>query len=620
MPPRRVKKTEETIEAKVRGDNAADIAGVYDAPFFIYSEEEGERYRELRTKSIEVPTYFNFEVLDQIGLAGKLMGLCRRGKWDWFVRMNYPVYRDLTFEFFTSLRFVSSKPKKLWFRLQGQVCFMDDRMLRFIFGFAEKEIDDGHQSFTIRLYWKYLTGLDEYDLHIASNAQILNAELKLLHKFICGAIFGKRQSTKCSGKELFLLWCIDHNHKLNMFADVSKTLIESVGRKEKSLGMGYLATVLAENFRIDVSDLNMMEFHYFDVPYLKRENTGTTKGTYTSADEPFVVLESKSTSSDSIFTDPLGGISNLNVPKSNKSTGSTVASPLLRPPPKSGQVLKAGKGSDASSIDELDDFATGRVRNKADGHAREERERQNVQCSKFKDADYAARQSQNKSVDDLESFFGMGFRPNNVPKSRATPLMSDPLFDTKVKGKPDVAKKKSFAASSSMKKASSVTNIADDLSSIFGAAPFGGFQEVDGESEDDLKAEWDAIRGRNIAQAVTDMNQREFQTQHEQEERRRIADQMDAEIKCCAAEKEGNMHALLSSLQYVLWSECGWEPVSLTDLVTSTSVKKVCRQATLCVHPDKVQQKGATLEKKNIAEKVFDILKISFDLLLGDAS
>lgn len=48
----------------------------------------------------------------------------------------------------------------------------------------------------------------------------------------------------------------------------------------------------------------------------------------------------------------------------------------------------------------------------------------------------------------------------------------------------------------------------------------------------------------------------------------------------------------------------------MTDLITSGSVKKVYRKATLCVHPDKVQQKGATLEQKYTAEKVFDILKV----------
>ncbi|XWS27092.1 hypothetical protein CRYUN_Cryun26dG0086700 [Craigia yunnanensis] len=91
---------------------------------------------------------------------------------------------------------------------------------------------------------------------------------------------------------------------------------------------------------------------------------------------------------------------------------------------------------------------------------------------------------------------------------------------------------------------------------------------------------------------------------------KRIAEAMDFEIKCWAAGKEGNMRALLSSLQQVLWSECGWEPVSLTDLITSVSIKTVYRKATLCVHPDKVQQKGATIEQKYIAEKVFDILKV----------
>ncbi|KAL0419377.1 UNVERIFIED_CONTAM: Auxilin-related protein 2 [Sesamum radiatum] len=89
----------------------------------------------------------------------------------------------------------------------------------------------------------------------------------------------------------------------------------------------------------------------------------------------------------------------------------------------------------------------------------------------------------------------------------------------------------------------------------------------------------------------------------------RISETLDVEIKRWAAGKEGNLRALLSTLQYVLWPECGWQPVSLTDLITGASVKKVYRKATLCIHPDKVQQKGATLQQKYIAEKVFDLLK-----------
>ncbi|PQM37863.1 auxilin-related protein 1-like [Prunus yedoensis var. nudiflora] len=66
----------------------------------------------------------------------------------------------------------------------------------------------------------------------------------------------------------------------------------------------------------------------------------------------------------------------------------------------------------------------------------------------------------------------------------------------------------------------------------------------------------------------------------------RIAETLDVEIKRWAAGKEGNLRALLSTMQYVLWPECGWQPVSLTDMITAASVKK-----------------------KYIAEKVFDLLK-----------
>jgi len=68
-------------------------------------------------------------------------------------------------------------------------------------------------------------------------------------------------------------------------------------------------------------------------------------------------------------------------------------------------------------------------------------------------------------------------------------------------------------------------------------------------------------------------------------------------------------------LKQILWAECGWQAVSLTDLITGAAVKKQYRKATLCIHPDKVQQKGATLQQKYIAEKVFDILKVRVQLL-----
>ncbi|CAI6004971.1 unnamed protein product, partial [Closterium sp. NIES-65] len=48
---------------------------------------------------------------------------------------------------------------------------------------------------------------------------------------------------------------------------------------------------------------------------------------------------------------------------------------------------------------------------------------------------------------------------------------------------------------------------------------------------------------------------------------------------------------------------------SYRKAVLAAAVKKSYRKAALCVHPDKVQQKGATVQQKYIAEKVFDLLK-----------
>ncbi|KAL9232874.1 hypothetical protein vseg_007937 [Gypsophila vaccaria] len=73
--------------------------------------------------------------------------------------------------------------------------------------------------------------------------------------------------------------------------------------------------------------------------------------------------------------------------------------------------------------------------------------------------------------------------------------------------------------------------------------------------------------------------------------------------------KEGNIRALLSTLQYVLWPESGWKPVPLVDIIEANAVKRAYQKALLRLHPDKLQQKGAASHHKLIAEKVFDILQ-----------
>ncbi|CAN7021781.1 hypothetical protein IGI04_022842 [Brassica rapa subsp. trilocularis] len=323
----------------------------------------------------------------------------------------------------------------------------------------------------------------------------------------------------------------------------------------------------------------------------------TTASNFVDTD-PFVVLESSMSgahSSSGIFVDPLDAFAASFSSQGQKpSNNTTHSSTKLKPPPKPTQKVNRAKSSVMSSVDELDDFAMG-------GTMRRSASASDA-ASKYREA----QETKQFGVDDLDSFFSSGPRSSSVPKSRtATEAPRKPAVN--------VPKKTTNGVSSAKKPPAPAANLVDDFSALFGEDPpiFKEFEEIPGETEERRKARWDREQRTKsrVAQAVADMNNRDHQSRIEQEQRTRISETADAEIKRWATGKEGNMRALLSSLQIVLWPGCGWEAVSLTDLITSSAVKKVYRKATLYVHPDKVQQKGATLEQKYIAEKVFDILK-----------
>ncbi|CAK9176385.1 unnamed protein product [Ilex paraguariensis] len=115
------------------------------------------------------------------------------------------------------------------------------------------------------------------------------------------------------------------------------------------------------------------------------------------------------------------------------------------------------------------------------------------------------------------------------------------------------------------------------------------------------------------ATALAEKNMRDVLAQREQAERNRLAEALDADVKRWSNGKEGNLRALLSTLQYILGPDSGWQPISLTDLITTIAVKKAYRKATLYVHPDKLQQRGASIQQKYTCEKVFDLLKAAWN-------
>lgn len=67
-----------------------------------------------------------------------------------------------------------------------------------------------------------------------------------------------------------------------------------------------------------------------------------------------------------------------------------------------------------------------------------------------------------------------------------------------------------------------------------------------------------------------------------------LADVVDARVSRWRAGKEGNLRALLSTLENVLWGESGWKKVGMGDVLLPGKVKLVYMKGIAKVHPDKV--------------------------------
>ncbi|CAH8349949.1 unnamed protein product [Eruca vesicaria subsp. sativa] len=84
----------------------------------------------------------------------------------------------------------------------------------------------------------------------------------------------------------------------------------------------------------------------------------------------------------------------------------------------------------------------------------------------------------------------------------------------------------------------------------------------------------------------------------------------DEEIRIWLTGKETNIRLLLSTLHHVLWSDSNWHAIPLANLRDGSQVKKAYQKARLCLHPDKLQQRGGTSPvQKSVASRVFSILQ-----------
>lgn len=217
-----------------------------------------------------------------------------------------------------------------------------------------------------------------------------------------------------------------------------------------------------------------------------------------------------------------------------------------------------------------------------------------------------------KGYNGIDSFFaGIGLGGSWPP--RQIDAAFDNIFDSPFETQGPLGRFQGVSTPStfSINESSSMKDMMHDLTFGIEAIQSGTkLRDVDGDNDHRRRARYarELTKFARAERALAEKNERDFNLQREQIEKEMFSEELDREIKQWAAGREGNLRALLSALHDILWPECGWQPISLGNLMTSSAVKKAYGKAALCIHPDKVQQKRSNLRQKYVAEKVFFLL------------
>ncbi|CAH2067348.1 unnamed protein product [Thlaspi arvense] len=183
----------------------------------------------------------------------------------------------------------------------------------------------------------------------------------------------------------------------------------------------------------------------------------------------------------------------------------------------------------------------------------------------------------------------------NVPDQQKKPTPDIPAVDRDQKPSQETQKKDSDRVSMNNNKASGVTE-----------------QEKRQEPSTAHTYAEDLDEPFHVNFLVEDITQDENKLEETRNDAEEIQN-IDAKIRKWSSGKSGNIRSLLSTLQYILWTGSGWKPVPLMDMIEGNAVRKSYQRALLILHPDKLQQKGASANQKYMAEKVFELLQEAWD-------
>jgi len=90
------------------------------------------------------------------------------------------------------------------------------------------------------------------------------------------------------------------------------------------------------------------------------------------------------------------------------------------------------------------------------------------------------------------------------------------------------------------------------------------------------------------AEAVSRLRAANLEAERLDDEKFALSDSVSARLHSWRAGKEGNLRALLASLENVLWEGAGWKKIGMGELILPGKVKVLYMKGIAKVHPDKV--------------------------------
>lgn len=170
------------------------------------SGEQRERYQILSTLPIHPNYAFNLEELNKVGLGDSVMQMIRTSKWDLFVQINEPPFKELLLEFLATFSFDKCSttfdlPNAMQFRLGDNNFQLSLTEFSIHCGFYTIEFTSSpeyHQCLTDigdaipGVVWNNFCAPNtpDYDPRMTKGSAITDPALRYLHRLITFIISG----------------------------------------------------------------------------------------------------------------------------------------------------------------------------------------------------------------------------------------------------------------------------------------------------------------------------------------------------------------------------------------------------------------------------------------------